>query len=596
MGNRFLDKIIYVAVLMFCLSSCINQIVNEIPDDNTPPVPAAEKVQLELFMRTDAYRTPVLRSLADENGIDRTPLVLIFKGTDANAVFVESVQAFEFSGINKIYINPTKQTTDCRLLIIANPQDSLYMNGDNTPYEFTTRKLDSLLNGKTLSYACSNLITKPLNNPQTSIPYAGNQKIPMSYLEDVQSIDENTEIGTSQSLLEMRRVIAKIVIKSNLPNFTFNAITAVINVPKQGQLHLLGSTLMDNTGKLVEYNTGDSYATDLINTTANGSEQNTESDPIYLYESEATNNTYIIIKGVYEGKSYYYRLIITDSDKNPLNILRNQQYTINISSVLGPGFDNVNDLKSALGSNSDINYDVEIIDESSHEILANENYYLSISNSVFIAYTDATDNADEFELFTLTTNCTVDFSYDNYIVHDNTNWAIMLSYPTPTDFTPEGQAYKSRIPIAANSLTPVSTPVKAEMKGYVDNLYKISLKLGNLEKDVRLRSRWESAIPASGTTLTQIDPWDNNYYLLSGYVEGEAKDWLKLMPGTNVVRNDSASIVVDDGVIYIRVEPNTSGAARHGIIYLTAGKNPGNDPGGSASSYRIKMDIAQREN
>ena len=90
--------------------------------------------------------------------------------------------------------------------------------------------------------------------------------------------------------------------------------------------------------------------------------------------------------------------------------------------------------------------------------------------------------------------------------------------------------------------------------------------------------------------------WSSNYYLLSGYIVGDAKDWLKLMPSTNIVRNDSASIVVDDGIIYIRVEPNTSGVARRGIIYLTAVKNPGNDPGGNASSYRIKMDIAQREN
>lgn len=574
-------------MLIVALSACQEHTIKD--EEFEPPVQTELKVQLELFTRTNEYGTPVLRSLANENGVGMTPWVLVFKGSSDNAVFVEAVQAFQLSGINKRYVMLTEQTTACRLLILANPQDYFYMNGDNNAYAFTENNFNTLLAGKTLSYTCSTLLTEPLSEPQTVIPYAGNKLIPMSYVLDVPSIDKDTQIGTSTSLLELKRAVAKIVIKNTDSNFTFNAITAVVNVPKQGQLHLLGSTLMNNSGNLIEYNTGDSYATDMI---VPGIGQTTEDDPIYLYESGTANKTYIIIKGTYGGKTYYYRVSIVDVNKNPVNILRNYNYTISIASV-GPGFETIEDLKTYADFNTNINYDVRIVDDSSFEIAANENYYLGISNSIFIAYTDGTGGSEtEFTLFTLTTNCTIDFPEARYITHNSGNGAISLTYPVP-DIPGAGQ--KSEIPITNNSSIPIATDVKAKISSSLGNAGYITLKLGDLEKTINVRSALNGAIGASGDMLVINDIYGYEYYLFSGYVEEtNTKDWIKLTSDKDIVRNDSASIVVDNGKIHIHVEPNTTGAERRGTVYLTAGKNPWYDPGGIITSFRIKLDIAQR--
>ena len=558
-------------------------------DEPDPPV-TDNKIQLELFTRANEYGTPVLRSLADENGVGMTPWILVFKGDNDNAVFVEAVQAFQLSGINKRYVLLTAQATPCRLLILANPQDYFYMNGDNNAYTFSETNLNTLLGGKTLSYACLNLLTEPLSDPQVIVPYAGNKQIPMSYLLDVLSIDKDTQIGTSGSLLELKRVVAKVVIRNNDPDFTFDAVTAIVNAPKQGQLHLLGSTLMNNSGNRVEYNTGDLYVTDLF---APGSNETTENDPVYLYESSTANKTYIIIKGTYQGKTYYYKMSIVDANKNPVNILRNYSYTVNIVSVKGAGFETIADLKAFAEEDSNISYDVRIVDESSFEISANENYYLGLSNSVFIAYTDGSGGtAVEFIPFTLTTNCTIPFEDARYITHNSANGSISLTDPAPGM---PGTGEKSQIPITNNSDIPIATDVKAKISSLLGNGGYITLKLGDLEKSVQVRST--PAIAAAGTQLTITDIYGSNYYLFSGYVEGtNTKDWIKLTSDMNIIRNDSASIVVDNGRINIHVEPNATGVARRGVVYLTAGKNPANDPGGSITSFRIKLDITQRNN
>lgn len=586
-------------MLTSILSACVRQeVVDDNPHDEWPPVPSVEKVQVPLFMQTHDYQAPVLRSMADENGIDTASMVLIFSGSDENALYVETVQAFALNSINKRYIMPTKQAGACRMLILTNTQDYFYISGDNTPYEFTIAKLDAVLSGKTLSYACENLLTEPLSDPQTTVPYAGNKRIPMSYLLNVPSIDEHTQIGTSSSPLKMERVTAKLLIKSNLQDFTFDAVLAVVNTPKQGRLHQLGATLMNNTANLAEYNAGN-YLTDFITTTVNGTEQNININPIYLYESGTPNNTHILIKGSYKGKVGYYRLFVKDSSKNPINLLRNHQYSIDITSVQGPGFATISDLIKASDNHTDIDYKVTIVDASAFETTANEQYYLSVSNSVFIAYADVTsedEDAIDFEVFTVTTNCTINFENDNYIVHDNTDWAIRLKHPGPVEgLPPDGLPYKTRIPIATNSNAPVSTPVIADIRGYANADYKFILKLGDLEKVVYPKVGWGTAIPASGETLWKISPWDD-FYLFSGEVMGDARDWIKLMPGTNVVRNDSASITVDDGIIYVRIEPNNTGQERSGIVYFGAGNKFGNNPGdGSATSFRIKVYIAQRK-
>ena len=124
----------------------------------------------------------------------------------------------------------------------------------------------------------------------------------------------------------------------------------------------------------------------------------------------------------------------------------------------------------------------------------------------------------------------------------------------------------------------------------------VTLKLGNLEKQIHIRQR--DMISVAGDVLQYI-PEENanaevqimNYYCLSGDVEGGV-DWIKLRPAiSGSDRNDTEHIVVDNGRIYIDVRPN-GGAARSGIVYLTTVHDPKTSTSGSTVK-RIKIYISQ---
>ena len=53
------------------------------------------KVRVEIFARANTYPLPLTKGLEDENTVGMAPWVLVFKGNDANATFIEAAQAFE---------------------------------------------------------------------------------------------------------------------------------------------------------------------------------------------------------------------------------------------------------------------------------------------------------------------------------------------------------------------------------------------------------------------------------------------------------------------------------------------------------------------
>ena len=228
---------------------------------------------------------------------------------------------------------------------------------------------------------------------------------------------------------------------------------------------------------------------------------------------------------------------------------------------------------------------------------------MGVSNSVFIAYTDENKDHEAFEFIT---DCKTDFP-EAKTIRDNEN---MLA----------GGVFGLRKPI--DGLIPIvnqetTDPRKTAVEVYVSNWLKwyedtqyyqgvrrdnayITLKLGNLVKSVHIRQR--DALPAGGTTLkymptgnTDVAVHEMNYYCLSAFVEKGSDNppaWIKLRPSTGAARDDTESITVDDGKIYIEVLPNVASAPRTGIIYLVTIR----DPDGSVGSHvtqRIKVSVTQ---
>ena len=63
---------------------------------------------------------------------------------------------------------------------------------------------------------------------------------------------------------------------------------------------------MNNMANLTEYcQTG--YGSSLVVTDNSAVGQSTEMKPLYLYESDIQNNTYLIVEGTYENKDYFYK-------------------------------------------------------------------------------------------------------------------------------------------------------------------------------------------------------------------------------------------------------------------------------------------------
>ena len=578
--KEFVLYIVCLWCLAFLMSGCEDSIhLSERPDNNKPQ---ADKVQIEIFARANSYHYPTVRTMDDEDRVGKTPWILVFNGENANATFVEAVQAFEMVG--KRYVILTKQSGNSKyqLLILANPLNDKFYYGNNvTEYLFTESDLRmNMIPGiTTLSEVCAKILTEPLESPATSvIPFSNDGKtIPMSYLLGVDKIDTTTRIENSDgSTIELIRVAAKVVVANKADNFYLKGITAVVNVPRQGRLHNQDGTVMNNMANLTEYcQTG--YGSSLVVTDNSAVGQSTEMKPLYLYESDIQNNTYLIVEGTYENKDYFYKLVLVDGNYNLMDILRNHSYTFTIIKAKGPGYDTVEDAKASKASNVDLDYKLSVDDSYSYEMISNNDFYLGVSNSVFIAYA----SEDKiYEVTSVATNCKTNFPNscrigDNHIEVDDA-----FSLINPVD--------GARIPIVEGStpdpnITQVESLITSKLRLHEDyqtdegGIYRknayITLKLGNLEKKIRVRQRL--AVPQEGLILKYMPTTED--------VDSSSSDG----------RNITDRITVDDGKIYMEVTANEGTASRNGLVYLTTIKAPDNSSG-IRTTQRVKINITQK--
>lgn len=553
-----------ITLLVLACFACIDETVT--PEEEV--IVSDNKVRLELFTRFDPYSIPTSRGYADETGIDTKPWILVFKGNDRT--FVEAVQTTVVSGTDQKYVLLTKQTDPCWLLILANPQNRFYTSNTQS-YTFTPYSFDVALTGKSLHEACQMLRTEPLNNPQYTIPYVNaqnNMLLPMSHLEELPGgINDNTRIGSSSSQLELTRTVAKLEVVNETSDLDFIGIVSIMNASQRSLLHNLTGTMID-AQNIVEYKSDDLYTSTIADAVVgSGGQQSTSTNPVYLYEASGSNDMYLIIKGEYNSNIYYYKLAIVDNDEKPMDIKRNHRYIFNITEVKGPGYYSVADAIEAQASNTNLDYTITVRDEDSYEIISNNDYYMGVSNSHYIVYGDV-GTTKEFHAFTLSTDCVRPFpdkktiTLSNGLTMENSNTGVL--------------------PIVTNT-----SPEVTQIKVRLDNGFStgnILLELGNLDKSVTVERR--EKLSRFETTLTFPE-----FYCLSGYVEETgAKTWLKLVPSTGI-RDVTDQIIVEDGIINVLVERNTSGE-RTGTIYLTTIQNPGTP---QSKIYNIKILITQKE-
>ena len=542
--------IIYLLVLLTFFSAC--SIKEEVPGE---PVTIGEtKVRFELFTKAGTYGLPVSRAGENESVVDQQPWVLVFLGTGGTASFVEAVQAELYNG--KTYVYLEEQAGNCQLLILANSPSRFYMNG--VGYAYTADNFVNTLRGRDLDYACRNLLTEALIDPQYTVPYSG-QKLPMSDLVNLSKIDASVTIPN----IQLKRIVGKIVVENTDADFVLEGITVVANVAKNSKLHNLTDALEQNIGaeNLVEYRKDDSYALNIVDAEeiVTGG-QTTKNNPLYVYETHSlSNDTYLVIRGHYKGESFFYKMALVNNDQHVLDILRNTEYIFTITSVRGRGFISMADAKASLASNTNLDYSILVQEESSYEIVSNNEYYLGVTNSHFEIYASAASGT-AYVAFSLITDCKSESIGERTITATSG-----LRIVSPVD---------GMIPVS----TTLPSQVKIEMlAGFTSG--EIELRLGNLRKTVTVKRREQ--VTSSGTIISSFI--DDGYYI-SAYVEDYVNhSWLKLGPEEGEVRNDPDYIYVDNGKIKLYVEKNTSGN-REGVVYVSVGKG---------ITQRIKVYITQ---
>ncbi|NDV82841.1 hypothetical protein [Bacteroides sp. 51] len=562
----FTYNFLLLATILLSFTSCIREYFDD-------PVEVSDRVMLELFTRLRNYDRPLNRAgLANETTVDTEPYILVFKENSGSFIFEEAVKSYRKT--SKTYAILKKQTDACKLLILANPQVKFYKYDGVTlfkEYDFTEANLNEALNGETIENACNVLYTNPLNNPETDIPFTPNKTIPMSYIYDVPNIQANTTIGTGSDPLELKRIVAKVIVENKATNFILEGITAVFNAPMRGTLHNLSITTPPTVnGGLAEYRKDINYSGEI----AAASSNTTLANPVYLFESGTGNNTYIIIKGIYQGQSYYYKMALVNSGRTPINIMRNNNYLFTITMVSGIGHDTPQQaIAASVFNNTEVHTTLTVTDTNAFETIAFDEYYLSVSNSHYMIYGPSTA-LNGLTALTLIT--------------EDKGGGTITGTLTAT----------SGITVTPTTITASSSLQSVDVKINITSAFQtgeITIKYGNIKKIIKIEKKGTWATASPNNVKTTNTTGDFNVYCVSGIVDPSSTSWIKLHPSywpfpvTNPERTDTDNIIVDDGVI--KIERTASGSGT-GTFYLSTIKNPGTSGGmGENASRRIKVDI-----
>lgn len=150
----------------------------------------------------------------------------------------------------------------------------------------------------------------------------------------------------SGQTVELLRNQSKISVTNEANNFTYEGFT-IHNKPSAGTVAPFSTA----TGLFTEGVITEPSGVGLL--TAQTSDISTSEK--YLFErknANASNITTVIVKGKYEGQTYYYKIDLIDADKNRYDIQRNYHYVVKIKTVTRAGYTIFNDALTGASHNN----------------------------------------------------------------------------------------------------------------------------------------------------------------------------------------------------------------------------------------------------
>lgn len=376
-----------------------------------------------------------------ENSIGNV-FLLVF---DENEMFLEIQPANEATGQYNYIASIAPQSRKCLIYVVANAPVIIDRVKDSWTPGITS--LDDVKNSLLKDRLSGNDNNKSITQVPALPPLASVAPV------EVPSISRAMTLADE---IFLERATAKIVISVTAPGFSLYGAN-LCDAPVRG--FVFGGLPLDAIGKADYWGPDGSggYSPEYMLRLA------TAANPLYSYESPASNGTYLIVKAAYKGVDGYYRINLKDKNKQQLALQRNHQYTVNIQKVQLAGYRTAAEAKAGTALNDLPGNDVEVdvSDEYSHDIVSNGSEYLGVSHSELIIYQSGAIN----DLTAVTLNYTANGSWnDGSITVSGTGMTLSGSSVLPVTSVEANRNVK--INLTANS-------TGGTLTFRIGNLYKV---------------------------------------------------------------------------------------------------------------------------
>ena len=290
-----------------------------------------------------------------------------------------------------------------------------------------------------------------------------------------------------------------------------------------------------------------------------GAASTQKSEPLYCYEDSKDNGLFVLLEANYKGVHGYYRINMVDGvlsdfdyDRNPIDIVRNTLYTVNIYKASNYGYTTIAEAINNRASNIEYIVTAYVPSteqyEDAHDIIFNGDYFLGVSNSAFVSYSSGSTSVIAT---TVTHSATATVTTASVSVSGT---GLTLITPSTGTFNPGDVNKKFNITVSMSTGFATGT---------------ITIVLGNITKVITVEQR--APVPFVAGVVDDFAIGNEHFTGMLIPVGGVTPDWLKFSSaadGSNAVE-EIANLA---GKIYVVHDHNivkNGGAIRSGSVYIT---------------------------
>lgn len=549
---RYAGHMAFVVMLLaiFSLAGCSTDEFGSVSDMEVVP-DGYVRAEINLSVM-DKEQINTRATEAQESHIDNDNVwILVFDGTTENAKLMQRPIKASYSG-GKLFalLYATAETRSVYIVANLYALQQTYLSTAMNFVEGTT----------TLAQLNAGLVAAA-----TDIPAAGlmvNNTNPVLMCSSPPILCKAEDGGTTgiTSLTGiMKRLAARIdvVVKPGIvADFSIQEVR-LINGAKKTDILPLSAISVNNGGTQV-YSTVANVVTNVA-----GGGKAIEAQ-VYLFQNRGKlanntpNPTSIVVRGLYKGIAGYYRIdILNAADKTPYDIESNKIYTVSISDIENAGYMSESEAAANTASNG-MKYTVTVSDQEATDILSNGEYYLAVSNSDFIDYSD--DTSSDISAFTI-----------YYNAPSSVSTATISALGTGLTFvaglgltTVNGVSGQLSAPNSGAHIVDVRVRLASN---FVDGT--IQVRMGNLFKTINLKRY--SPVSFAQTVLSDY----NNLPYVGAEVSSGSLPWLGVSTSPGIPSAAIGKVINPVGGIFIHIFPNETPAVRRGEIYVSREGNGG---------------------